>query len=178
MNDGVEDTNKNGRDDEGETDASKADTDEDKIDDGVEKNGANPTNPEVADTDEDGVIDGDEDTNRNGKLESGETDPNVADSDGGGANDGTERQRGSNPLDKFDDLEARGGVWTPDEEDAFKAPIREQYEKQGHPYYASARLWDDGIIDPRDTRTVLGISLMTAYQRPFEGTMEWGVFRH
>lgn len=109
LNDGLEDANKNGRDDEGETDASKADTDEDKIDDGVEKNGSNPTNPEVADTDEDGVIDGDEDTDRDGKLESTETDPNVADSDGGGANDGIERQRGSNPLDKFDDLEARGG---------------------------------------------------------------------
>lgn len=109
LNDGAEDVNKNGRDDENETDASKADTDGDKIDDGVEKNGMNPTNPEVADTDGDGLVDGDEDLDRDGKLEPGETDPNTADSDGGGANDGVERQRGTNPLDKFDDLEARGG---------------------------------------------------------------------
>ncbi len=59
-----------------------------------------------------------------------------------------------------------------------KQMLEAQIEKESEPYFATARLWDDGIIDPRDTRTVLGISLMTAYQRPFEGTMEWGVFRH
>ena len=51
-------------------------------------------------------------------------------------------------------MEARGETWSADDEEAFKAPIREQYEHQGHPYYATARLWDDGIIDPAQTRTV------------------------
>ncbi|MEO5831055.1 MAG: carboxyl transferase domain-containing protein, partial [Rhodanobacter sp.] len=59
---------------------------------------------------------------------------------------------------KRDGIEGRGGEWTADEEEAFKAPLREQYERQGHPYYASARLWDDGIIDPVDTRRVLGLA--------------------
>ena len=57
---------------------------------------------------------------------------------------------------KRDGIEAKGGQWSAEEEEAFKAPIREQYEHQGHPYYASARLWDDGVIDPADTRRVLG----------------------
>ena len=56
---------------------------------------------------------------------------------------------------KRDGIEAKGGQWPAAEEDAFKAPIREQFEQQGHPYYASARLWDDGVIDPADTRRVL-----------------------
>ncbi|MDR0259831.1 MAG: methylcrotonoyl-CoA carboxylase, partial [Comamonas sp.] len=56
---------------------------------------------------------------------------------------------------KRDGIEGRGGAWTAEEEEAFKAPIRQQYEDQGHPYYASARLWDDGVIDPADTRRVL-----------------------
>ena len=56
---------------------------------------------------------------------------------------------------KRDGIEARGGSWPAAEEDAFKAPIREQYEREGHPYYATARLWDDGIIAPADTRRVL-----------------------
>lgn len=107
--DGAEDTNKNGRDDEGETDAAKADTDDDGLGDGVEKNGTNPTNPEVADTDGDAVIDGDEDADKDGTFDPGETDPNNPDTDGGGANDGVERTRGTNPLDKLDDLEVRGG---------------------------------------------------------------------
>src|SRR6059036_177624 len=55
--------------------------------------------------------------------------------------------------------EAKGGTWSAADEEAFKAPIREQYEKQGHPYYATARLWDDGIIDPADTRMVLALAL-------------------
>ncbi|MDZ7653583.1 MAG: carboxyl transferase domain-containing protein [Burkholderiaceae bacterium] len=57
---------------------------------------------------------------------------------------------------KRDGIEAKGGNWSADEEEAFKAPIRDQYERQGHPYYATARLWDDGMIDPADTRRVLG----------------------
>ncbi|HET7332172.1 carboxyl transferase domain-containing protein, partial [Dyella sp.] len=60
---------------------------------------------------------------------------------------------------KRDGLEAAGKSWSADDEEAFKAPIREQYERQGHPYYASARLWDDGIIDPADTRRVLGMAI-------------------
>ena len=63
-----------------------------------------------------------------------------------------------------------------DEEEAFKAPIREQYERQGHPYYASARLWDDGVIDPADTRRVLGLALSAALNAPIEET-RFGVFR-
>ncbi|MCU0698625.1 MAG: Ig-like domain-containing protein [Myxococcaceae bacterium] len=109
LTDGAEDVNKNGRDDEGETDASKADTDGDALDDGLELRADNKTNPEVADSDGDGLADGTEDSNRNGRVNDGETDPNVADSDGGGTNDGTEVMRGTNPLDKFDDLEVRGG---------------------------------------------------------------------
>jgi 3-methylcrotonyl-CoA carboxylase beta subunit len=66
--------------------------------------------------------------------------------------------------------------WTAAEEEAFKKPIRDQYETQGHPYYASARLWDDGIIDPADTRRVLGLSLSAALNAPVEET-KFGVFR-
>lgn len=62
------------------------------------------------------------------------------------------------------------------EEESFKQPILEQYETQGHPYYASARLWDDGIIDPADTRTVLGLGLSAALNAPVEET-NFGIFR-
>jgi 3-methylcrotonyl-CoA carboxylase beta subunit len=75
-----------------------------------------------------------------------------------------------------DGIEARGGSWSREEEEAFKAPIRAQYETQGHPYYASARLWDDGVIDPADTRTVLGLGLSAALNAPIERT-RFGVFR-
>jgi len=68
------------------------------------------------------------------------------------------------------------GKWTKDQEEAFKAPIRAQYENQGHPYYASARLWDDGIIDPADSRRVLGLALSAALNQPIEPT-RFGVFR-
>ncbi len=61
--------------------------------------------------------------------------------------------------------EAKGGAWTAADDEAFKAPIREQYEQQGHPYYATARLWDDGIIDPADTRTVLGPCAVRRHER-------------
>jgi len=75
-----------------------------------------------------------------------------------------------------DGLERSGQSWSEAEEDAFKAPIRAQYESQGHPYYASARLWDDGIIDPAQTRTVLALGLSAALNAPIERT-EFGVFR-
>ncbi len=75
-----------------------------------------------------------------------------------------------------DNLEAAGKTWSPADEDAFKAPIRSQYETQGHPYYASARLWDDGIIDPAETRTVLGLGLSVSANAPLEPT-RFGVFR-
>jgi 3-methylcrotonyl-CoA carboxylase beta subunit len=75
-----------------------------------------------------------------------------------------------------DNLERSGQTWPEHEEEAFKAPVRAQYETQGHPYYASARLWDDGIIDPAQTRTVLALGLSAALNAPIERT-EFGVFR-
>ena len=69
-----------------------------------------------------------------------------------------------------------GGFKSPREEEAFKAPIRAQYERQGHPYYASARLWDDGIIAPEDTRAVVALSLAAALQQPIPET-RFGTFR-
>jgi 3-methylcrotonyl-CoA carboxylase beta subunit len=70
-----------------------------------------------------------------------------------------------------DGIEARGGTWPEEEEAAFKAPIEAQYEAQGHPTYASARLWDDGVIDPAETRMVLALSISAALNAPVEG---WG----
>ncbi|MHB8950513.1 MAG: carboxyl transferase domain-containing protein [Rhodoferax sp.] len=75
-----------------------------------------------------------------------------------------------------DGIELKGGQWSADEEEAFKAPIRNQYEVQGHPYFATARLWDDGIIDPADTRRVLGLGLSAARNAPIEDT-RFGIFR-
>ncbi len=77
---------------------------------------------------------------------------------------------------KKDGIAAKGGSWSAEEEEAFKAPIRQQYETQGHPYYASARLWDDGIIDPADTRRVLGLAIAASLNAPIEAT-RFGVFR-
>ena len=77
---------------------------------------------------------------------------------------------------KRDGLEAAGKDWREDEEEAFKAPIREQYERQGHPYYATARLWDDGVIDPVDTRRVLGLAIAASLNAPIEKD-RFGVFR-
>src|SRR6187402_352197 len=65
-----------------------------------------------------------------------------------------------------DGIEAGGGSWSAEDEEAFKAPVRDQYERQGHPYYASARLWDDGIIDPADTRRVLGLAISATQNAP------------
>jgi len=75
-----------------------------------------------------------------------------------------------------DGKETRGESWSEDEEAAMKDPIRRQYETQGHPYYASARLWDDGIIDPADSRLVLGLGLSAALNAPVDKT-EFGIFR-
>jgi 3-methylcrotonyl-CoA carboxylase beta subunit len=75
-----------------------------------------------------------------------------------------------------DALEAKGGSWSAEEEAAFRAPILEQYERQGHPYYASARLWDDGVIDPADTRRVLALGLSASLNAPIADT-RFGVFR-
>ncbi len=77
---------------------------------------------------------------------------------------------------KRDGIEAKGGIWSKEEEEAFKQPILEQYEHNGHPYYASARLWDDGVIAPEDTRRVLGLALSAALNAPIE-TTRFGVFR-
>ena len=68
------------------------------------------------------------------------------------------------------------GEMTPEEEEKFKAPIREQYEQQGNPYYSTARLWDDGVIDPADTRTILGLALSITANAPLE-PVSYGVFR-
>jgi 3-methylcrotonyl-CoA carboxylase beta subunit len=73
-------------------------------------------------------------------------------------------------------LEAAGEDWSVEDEEAFKAPIRDQYESQGHPYYATARLWDDGVIDPAETRDVLGLGLSSALNAPID-TPSYGVFR-
>ncbi|MGO1719711.1 MAG: carboxyl transferase domain-containing protein [Luteimonas sp.] len=73
-------------------------------------------------------------------------------------------------------IEGRGGEWSTEEEETFKAPIREQYEHQGSPWYATARLWDDGIIDPADTRRVLGLAVSASLNAPIEPA-RFGVFR-
>jgi 3-methylcrotonyl-CoA carboxylase beta subunit len=75
-----------------------------------------------------------------------------------------------------DGIESRGGAWSAEEEQAFKAPILAQYEHQGHPYYATARLWDDGVIDPADTRTALALAMSASLNMPIPDT-RFGVFR-
>ena len=77
---------------------------------------------------------------------------------------------------KRDGIEAKGGSWSTDDEDAFKDPIRKQYEHQGSPYYSTARLWDDGVIDPVDTRRVLGMGLAAAANAPIPEP-SYGIFR-
>jgi 3-methylcrotonyl-CoA carboxylase beta subunit len=77
---------------------------------------------------------------------------------------------------KRDGIEAKGGVWSKEEEESFKQPIKDQYEHQGHPYYATARIWDDGVIDPADTRMVLGLGLSAALNAPIPET-KFGLFR-
>ncbi len=75
-----------------------------------------------------------------------------------------------------DGIEGKGGSWSMEEEEVFKAPIRSQYEVQGHPYFATARLWDDGVIDPADTRRVLALGLSASLNAPIPAT-QFGVFR-
>jgi 3-methylcrotonyl-CoA carboxylase beta subunit len=77
---------------------------------------------------------------------------------------------------KRDGIAGKGGTWSKEEEDAFTRPILDQYERQGHPYYASARLWDDGIIAPAETRRVLGLALSVSMNAPIDDT-QFGVFR-
>jgi 3-methylcrotonyl-CoA carboxylase beta subunit len=78
---------------------------------------------------------------------------------------------------KRDGIEAKGGQWSADEEAAFKRPILSQFEHQAHPYYASARLWDDGVIDPADTRRVLALALSASLNAPIPELPRFGVFR-
>ncbi len=77
---------------------------------------------------------------------------------------------------KRDGIEGKGGQWSMEEEEAFKAPIKQQYEEQGHPYYATSRLWDDGVIDPADTRRVLALGLSASLNAPIPET-KFGLFR-
>ena len=77
---------------------------------------------------------------------------------------------------KRDNLDAQGKKWTEKQEEAFKQPLRDQFEAEGHPYYATARIWDDGIITPAETRRVLALSLSAALNAPVPET-KFGVFR-
>jgi 3-methylcrotonyl-CoA carboxylase beta subunit len=77
---------------------------------------------------------------------------------------------------KRDKLEAKGESWSAEEEAVFKKPVQDQYESQGHPYYASARIWDDGVIDPAETRTVLGLGISASLNAAIEKT-HFGIFR-
>ena len=76
-----------------------------------------------------------------------------------------------------DGIEAKGGQWPAEEEAAFKAPILTQFEQQAHPYYASARMWDDGVIDPADTRRVLALGLSASLNAPIPDSPRFGIFR-
>jgi len=89
---------------------------------------------------------------------------------------GGEQAAGVLATVKRDGMEARGENWSAEEEAAFKAPIREQYEREGNPYFATARLWDDGIIAPADTRRVLGLALSACLNAPVPET-KFGIFR-
>ncbi|MDH3995238.1 MAG: methylcrotonoyl-CoA carboxylase, partial [Gammaproteobacteria bacterium] len=89
---------------------------------------------------------------------------------------GGEQAAGVLATVRQDVLARDGKEMSPQEEAEFKQPILDLYEKQGHPYYASARLWDDGVIDPADTRMVLGLSISAALNAPVEES-KFGVFR-
>jgi 3-methylcrotonyl-CoA carboxylase beta subunit len=78
---------------------------------------------------------------------------------------------------KRDGIEAKGGQWSAGDEAAFKQPILDQFGHQSHPYYASARLWDDGVIDPADTRRVLALGLSASLNAPIPDAPRFGVFR-
>lgn len=77
---------------------------------------------------------------------------------------------------KKDQATRAGEEWTPEQDQAVKKPVIDTYEKQGHPYYASARLWDDGVIDPADTRRVLGLAISASQNKEIEDT-KFGIFR-
>jgi 3-methylcrotonyl-CoA carboxylase beta subunit len=77
---------------------------------------------------------------------------------------------------KREAIETKGGSWSAEEEARFKQPILDQYETQGHPYYASARLWDDGVVDPADMRRLLGLAISASLNAPIEDT-KFGIFR-
>ena len=89
---------------------------------------------------------------------------------------GGEQAAGVLATVKRDGIEARGGAWSSEEEATFKQPILDQFGAQSHPYYASARLWDDGVIDPADTRRVLALGLSASLNAPIEDT-KFGLFR-
>jgi 3-methylcrotonyl-CoA carboxylase beta subunit len=78
---------------------------------------------------------------------------------------------------RSDGLKARGTAWPEEERRQFLDEIRGQYDSQGSPYYATARLWDDGVIDPIDTRRILGQAIAAAMQGPPPGEERYGVFR-
>ena len=78
---------------------------------------------------------------------------------------------------KRDQKERAGESWSEADEAAFRQPIIERYEEQGHPYHASARLWDDGVIDPADTRRVLSLALSAARNAPPAAEAPYGIFR-
>ena len=98
---------------------------------------------------------------------------------------GGEQAAGVLAAVRREQYEARGREWSAADEAAFAAPIREQYEAQGNPYYSTARLWDDGVIDPADTRMVLGLGLSVSANAPPAGSgdsaggrgVRYGVFR-
>ena len=89
---------------------------------------------------------------------------------------GGEQAAGVLATVKRDGIEARGGEWSESEESDFRSAIVEKYEEEGNPYYSSGRLWDDGVIDPRDTRSVLGLALDVVSKNP-PAPYKVGVFR-
>ncbi|PKO28201.1 MAG: methylcrotonoyl-CoA carboxylase [Betaproteobacteria bacterium HGW-Betaproteobacteria-5] len=89
---------------------------------------------------------------------------------------GGEQAAGVLSTVRRDGIEASGGSWSSEDEESFKAPIREQYEAQGHPYFATARMWDDGVVDPAQTRRILGLSLSATLNAPILPT-RFGIFR-
>jgi 3-methylcrotonyl-CoA carboxylase beta subunit len=89
---------------------------------------------------------------------------------------GGEQAAGVMAMVKKSSAEKKGQTWTDADDDAVKQPVRDQYEKQGHPYYSSARLWDDGVIDPADTRKILSLALSVSMNAEQEES-KFGVFR-
>ena len=89
---------------------------------------------------------------------------------------GGEQAAGVLATVRRDGIEAKGGSWSAEEEQAFKQPVLDQFEHQSHPYYSSARLWDDGVIDPADTRRMLALGLRTSLNVPIPEP-RFGLFR-